>query len=199
MKTGILGGTFNPIHTGHLILADQAYHEYGLDRVLVIPSGLSYRKKDIKMPSKEERFEMVSAAVSDVPYFIPSDIDIRREGYSYTADSIRDLRKESPEDELYYIVGADTLRDLPTWREPEVIFKECVILAAVRNDDGEEELKSIILQYEKDFGARIFILHAPGIDISSTMVREYLKEGKSVRYLLPEALRLYLEKNKIYE
>ncbi len=199
MKTGILGGTFNPIHTGHLILADQAYSQFDLDRVLMIPSGLSYRKKDISMPSKEERFKMVSVAVSDVPFLIPSDIDVRREGYSYTADSIREIRKDAPEDELYYIVGADTLKDLKTWKEPEVILKECVILAAVRDDSGIEELKAEIEGYERDFGARIFLLNTPGIDISSTMVRQYLKEGRSVRYLLPEALRLYLEKNRIYE
>ena len=198
-KKGILGGTFNPIHTGHLILAEQAYHEFGLDEVLIMPSGVSYKKTGIVMPDKEMRLRMARIAVSGIPYFTVSDLEIRREGNTYTADTLIELNRTEPDTEFYFICGTDSLRDMENWKDPTDIFKGAVILVALRAPETEGDIRDITEKYEKRFGARIHTLQTPYMDISSSMIREYLKTGRSVRFYLPEALRVYLEEQGIYD
>ena len=125
-KIGILGGTFNPIHNGHLLLAEQARCFYGLDQVLFIPSGCSYMKRQEEILPGEIRFQMVQLAIADNPYFCASDMEIVREGNSYTCETITRLHAQYPEDELYYIVGADTLFQMEFWKNPEQIFTQCI-------------------------------------------------------------------------
>ena len=125
-KIGILGGTFNPIHNGHLLLAEQARCFYGLDQVLFIPSGCSYMKRQEEILPGEIRFQMVQLAIADNPYFCVSDMEIVREGNSYTCETITRLHAQYPEDELYYIVGADTLFQMEFWKNPEQIFTQCI-------------------------------------------------------------------------
>ena len=131
-KIGILGGTFNPIHNGHLLLAEQARCFYGLDQVLFIPSGCSYMKRQEEILPGEIRFQMVQLAIADNPYFCVSDMEIVREGNSYTCETITRLHAQYPEDELYYIVGADTLFQMEFWKNPEQIFTQCITAASVR-------------------------------------------------------------------
>ncbi len=198
-RTGILGGTFNPIHTGHLILAEQAYNEFGLDEVLIMPSGVSYQKKGMDMPDKDTRLEMCRIAVGDIPYFRISDMEIRRDGDTYTADTIEELNRSEPDTDLYFILGGDSLRGMKNWKDPDRIFKGCTVLAALRDRDSIESVSDLIGEYEKEYGAKISILHTPNIDISSSMIREFIREGRSVRYYVPESLRAYLLENGIYE
>ena len=139
-KKGILGGTFNPIHTGHLILGERAYDEFGLSEVVFMPSGYSYMKDRSDILSGEHRLKMVELATEDNPHFSVSDMEIRREGATHTADTLRELTLQESDTEFYYIVGADTLFMMEKWIEPEVIFSKCVVLAAVRDDVDRTEL-----------------------------------------------------------
>ncbi len=199
MKIGILGGTFNPIHTGHLIIAEQAYDEFGLDKVLIMPSGISYLKKDMEIPEGSVRLRMARLATEDNPHFEVSDMEIRRGGNTYTADTIEELNKLHPENEYFFITGADTLHEMGYWIDPERIFKGCTVLAAVRNNKRPEDLKEDIERYKEQFCAKIELMHTLNIEISSSMIREYIKRGRSVRYYVPEKVREFIKENRLYE
>ena len=197
-KIGILGGTFNPIHNGHLLLAEQARCFYGLDQVLFIPSGCSYMKRQEEILPGEIRFQMVQLAIADNPYFCVSDMEIVREGNSYTCETITRLHAQYPEDELYYIVGADTLFQMEFWKNPEQIFTQCITAAPVRQGREDSALmlqaKSLASRYRAD----IRFMPSLHVEISSTLVRDHLQKGTSVRYLVPERVRSFLEKNGYY-
>ena len=180
-KIGILGGTFNPIHTGHLILAENARIFCGLDEVLLIPSGCSYMKDASRILPGSVRLRMAALAAQDNPFFKVSDMEVVRPGSSYTYETLDALKKQLPDSELYFIVGADTLFHMESWKHPERIFKSCVTVAAVRDENAD-----------------IRFLPASHIGISATQIRERLKKGESVRYLVPESVRLFLEENGYY-
>ena len=131
MKIGILGGTFNPIHNGHLILAQNALEQYALDEILFIPSGCSYMKKDVL--DAKARYQMTKIAISSNPSFQISPIEINRSGNSYTCDTLLELKKQNPEVQYEYIIGADTLFSMETWNRPALIFESCGILCSIRN------------------------------------------------------------------
>ena len=198
-KIGILGGTFNPIHTGHLIIAEQAYEEYKLDKVLIIPSGVSYLKKDMDILSGEIRLKMASYAIEGNPHFETSDIEIKREGNTYTADTIDELKILYPGDELYFITGADTFHDMGFWMYPERIFAGCTVLIALRNDENYEDLEADISDYSERYGAKTGFLHTPDIEISSSMIRENVSKKRSIRYYVPENVREFILENRLYE
>ena len=198
-KIGILGGTFNPIHFGHLIIAEQALFEFGLDRVIIMPSGNSYLKKDMKMPEAAVRLEMVRLAVSDNPFFSVSDMEIRRGGNTYTADTIEELNSLFPDDALFFITGADALHEMKNWVTPERIFSGCTVITSVRNNESLDELYRDIEFYKEHFDAKIEVLHTTNIDISSSMIRELVRQGRSVRYYLPEAVRMFIYERYLYE
>lgn len=197
-RIGVLGGTFDPIHLGHLILAEQSADQFELDKVLIMPSGISYFKEKRGILPAKDRFAMVKAAVASNHRFEASDLEMKRPGKTYTADTITELNKLYPDDQIYFITGADTLFQMDTWHDPQRIFAGCHILVAVRNESSIESLKSCIKDYEIKFGARINLLHTTEIDVSSTMIRKNISEGKSVRYYLPDQVIEYIVKNKLY-
>ncbi len=198
-KTGILGGTFNPVHTGHLILGERSLEEFGLEKVIFMPTGYSYMKDRADILSGEDRLNMVRLAVSDNPHFTVSDMEIRREGATHTADTLRELTLSEPDTLFYYIVGADTLYNMENWIEPEVIFSKCGVLAAIRDDVDSSALMTKAQSLKERFNARIEILTTSCIDISSSMIRERLKKRQSVRYYLPEAVREYILEKGLYQ
>ncbi|MCR4589967.1 MAG: nicotinate-nucleotide adenylyltransferase [Lachnospiraceae bacterium] len=198
-KCGILGGTFNPIHTGHLIIAEQALSEFKLDKVILMPSGTSYLKKDMVMPSPEVRLEMVRLASEDNPCFSVSDMEIRRGGNTYTADTIDELRALEPDTELYFITGADALHEMKKWVDPERIFSGCTVISCVRNNESLPDLMNDIDFYKERYNAKIEVLHTTNIDISSSMIRDLINKGRSVRYYVPEPVRKYIYENSLYE
>ena len=201
-KIGILGGTFDPIHLGHLIIAEQARDQYGLDQVLLIPSGHSYFKDNRaqKVLPALTRLEMTRKAVSDYPPFEVSDIEVRRSGNTYTYETLEELADLHPEAELYFIVGADTVCSMSTWREPARIFAACTVLAAMREDQVDpESFQQGIKDLENRFHARIRTISIPNIGISSTQIRERAGNGKSIHYLVPNALESYIIENGIYK
>lgn len=199
MKTGILGGTFDPIHLGHLITAENALDGAGLDRVILMPTGCSYFKEDQKVTPPQQRYEMTRLAAMDNPRLTVSDMETTRPGNSYTADTLRELRALYPEDELYYIVGADTLVLMSLWRAPEEIFSLCHVLVETRPDEiaGKglsEEIEALRQKYDAD----ITVLPARNIAVSSTEIRSRVRDGQSIRYLVPAAVEKFIREQGLY-
>ena len=200
-RVGILGGTFDPIHTAHLIIAEAAYDAFDLDEVLLMPSGHSYFKdsRSQKVLSPEVRYQMVCEAAADNPHFTASDFEIRREGNTYTYETLRELRRMNPDNHYFFIVGADSVRDILKWRNPESIFADCTLLAALREDGiPTEEFLREVEHLRKDYGADIHTLEIPVIGISSTDIRNRIKSGRTIHYLVPERVERYIIETGIY-
>ena len=187
-KIGILGGTFDPIHHVHLILGEAAREQFGLDRIIFIPSGCSYMKDINSITPGELRYQMVKLAIENNPYFTCSRIEIDREGNSYTIDTLRELKKLYPGDEIYLILGGDTFKQIEGWYESEEIFKNCIILAAVRDNMTIADMDTQRRYLHDKYGADIRILQFRNLDLSSSDIRARLKTGRSVRYLLPDSV-----------
>ena len=201
-KIGILGGTFDPIHLGHLIIAEQARDQYGLDRVLLIPSGHSYFKdnRSKKVLPAQTRLQMTKIAAQDHAPFEVSDIEVNRPGNTYSFETLEELKALYPESELFFIVGADTVCSMRTWKEPERIFAVCTILSAIREDQVDpDRLREESEALSRDYGARILPVSIPNIGISSTDIRRRAEAGKSIHYLVPSALESYIIETGIYK
>ncbi len=198
-KTGILGGTFNPIHMAHLIIAEIALEEAELDEILFIPSGCSYLKDAADILPAKERIHMTGLAIEDNPKFALSTIETDREGNSYTCDTLLELRERYPDQENYLIVGADNLFTMEEWKDPEVIFQNAKILAAVRGGKKRDDMEQKIRELKEKYSADITLLPIKHVDISSSMIREKVARGCSIRYMLPEGVRQYIIKNHFYE
>lgn len=196
-KIGIMGGTFNPIHVGHLILAETARSQYGLDKILFIPSGCPYMKKNAQVLPGEMRAQMVSLAIRDNSGFALSRMEIERDGNTYTCDTLRTLKKANPDTEYFFILGADSLLAIESWKNPEEIFAFCTLLTAVR-DETDREQETAEKRLAEKYQARISRLSCKNMDISSTEIRKLIKNGQSVRYLVPDAVIQYIEQQNLY-
>ncbi len=197
-KVGIMGGTFDPIHYGHLILAQNALETYGLDEIMFVPSGTPWLKDSTKVLSRNKRVSMTGIAIEDNPKFALSTIEIDREGNSYSYETVEELKKEQPETDFYFILGADSLLEIEKWKHPDRLMAECTLLAAVRDDCDEEGLQKQISYLKEKYNADICILPAKRVDISSTDIRNLIAEGKSVRYMLPDQVIKFIQKNHLY-
>lgn len=195
-----MGGTFNPIHTGHLMLAEYALDATGLDQVWFIPTGCSYlkRKDGIEILPAEDRYRMVSLAIADNDRFRCLDVEMKREGNSYSYETMEQLQREHPDDQFFFICGADCLFTIEYWKCVERLFTTCEILAAVRGDEDIVRMQQKIRELEERFSARIRLLPFRRIEISSSEIRSRRCEGLSVRYLVPEAVRKYMEEKRLY-
>ena len=198
-RIGIIGGTFNPIHYAHLFVAECAREQFGLDRVIFIPSGESYFKRDQEIPSGEIRYQLVKKATEDNPFFKVSRIEIDRPGDTYTIETLEQLSDMYPGDELFFIVGADTLYQIDKWVRFEDVLKACTILAAVRDDTDEEDLLKRIDELIKMVpGTNVEVIKMGQIDISSTMIRDRVRSNKSIKYLLPDSCIEYIALKGLY-
>lgn len=197
-KLGILGGSFDPIHRAHLMLAEEALSQCGLEQVWFMPSGISYHKGREMTPT-EHRVAMVQLAIDGNPNFAFSDLDISREGNTYTADTLRILHERMPDAELYFLVGADSLMNMENWYRPEVIFEHAVILAARRPGSNDRVLSEKQEELKRRFHARIRILDCMYADISSSQIREALASGDSTEEMLPETVFRYIREHGLYE
>lgn len=198
-KVGILGGTFNPIHTGHLILAEHAYSEFDLDEILFIPTGVSYFKDPKIVADKKIRLDMTSEAIKSNSHFALSTIETDRPGNSYTYETLEILKNQNPNTEYYLIAGADTLFQIDSWKNPDIIMKNAILLVSVREGQSLDELKAQANKLIDKYSADIRILECPYIDISSTAIRKRIAEGKSVKYMVADSTLEYIEKNGLYK
>ncbi|MBR5360946.1 MAG: nicotinate-nucleotide adenylyltransferase [Lachnospiraceae bacterium] len=197
-RVGILGGTFNPIHIGHLILAERALEECELDEILFVPTGQPYFKSAAEVLEKKVRISMTGNAIEDNPNFALSTIETDREGNSYTYETLQILKKDNPDTHYYLILGADTLFQIEQWKNPEIIMSLAGIIAAVRDDKSHADLKVKADELVAKYDTEVNILRMPHIGVSSSDIRERIRTGKSVRYMLPEKTLEYIRKNELY-
>lgn len=196
-RLGVMGGTFNPIHLGHLMIAEEARQAFHLKKVLFVPSYIT-PNKDVCGATAEQRLAMTRLATADNPYFTVSDMEMRRRGNSYTVDTLRLLKEiYGPSHSLYFISGTDTIHDLHNWNNPEEILSLCQFIGATR-PDGSEQIDSIISSFGK-LGKNILKLPVPTMEISSTELRRRIRLGLSVRYMMPSAVVEYIRKNGVYQ
>ncbi|MBP5152326.1 MAG: nicotinate-nucleotide adenylyltransferase [Lachnospiraceae bacterium] len=195
-KVAIMGGTFNPVHLGHLLIAENAYETMNLNEVLFIPTTNVGDKKDV--PNIWTRIEMTGTSIEDNNHFALSTIEADKGGISYTCETIEALKKKYPQNEYMLIVGADAFIKMDTWKDPEKIFSQVQILVARRTDVTDEELNAKIEAYKEKYGARVTILPIECNDLSSGKIRERVKAGKSIRYMVHYKAVEYIKKHKLY-
>lgn len=198
-KVGIMGGTFDPIHVGHLILGESAYEQFHLDNVLFMPSGNPPHKRNREgRATLEERIEMVRLAIGANPHFALSLAEAHEDGYTYTRETLERLTAEHPDTDYYFIMGADSLFSFESWKDPERIAQLASLVVATRYHVDELELDAAIAHLEHLYGARIWKLSTPNIDISSQMLREWTAKGNTTRYYLTDNVRRYIRDTGLY-
>lgn len=199
-KIGIMGGTFDPIHIGHLVLGEKAYEQLHLDKIWFMPSGNPPHKRNrAGRATDEQRVAMVQKAIAGNPHFELSLVEMNDSGFTYTYHTLENLKKQDPDTDYYFIIGADSLYQFSTWMKPERICKACTIVVAVRDHVQFDELEEQMLRMEKLYGGRFLRLDTMNIDISSQELRQWHKEGKSLRYYVPDAVNDYINENDIYK
>ena len=187
MKIGILGGSFNPIHIGHLILAEETREKLGLDRVVLVPAYLPPHKENGEIINAADRLAMVKAAIRGNRFLGVSDIEIRRKGKSYTIDTVREFKRRHPRDTLYFVVGGDLLNYLNEWKDLKDVTRLVRFIVATRPGYPLEKIP-----------AYITTVSIRAVDISAFEVRRCVKHGKSFRYLVPEPVYRYIQKKRLY-
>ena len=192
MRRGVLGGTFDPIHLGHLRAAENAREALRLDEVLFVPSGSPPHRR-APLSSALDRFAMVALATATHGGFVPSDLELRREGPSYTADTLGALHESGPADLLFLIVGSDTFPEMETWKDPDRIFASCTVAVADRPGAAPPEVPP-----RRGTPAKVERVAGPGLAVSATEVRRRVRDGLSVRYLVPDPVADYIAKRGLY-
>ncbi len=188
-KVGVLGGTFDPPHIGHLILAQEAILRLKLKEVNFIPAAYPPHKGCSPIASPSQRLKMVDLATSEDPRFKTLDIELRRPGPSYTVETIQELRKAwGPVKEIFFLMGSDSLRELSTWREPELLVKICQVVVAIRPGQSPQGR----------FAQEVIPLEMPLIGVSSTQIRERVRKGEPISYLVPKAVEAYIRREGLY-
>ena len=199
-KIGIFGGSFDPIHCGHINIAQSAYEEVNLNEVWFIPAGHSPNKDENRMTPAEIRAEMVSLAIEGIPGFRLCDIEIKAKETSYTYLTLTKLKDLYPDKKLFFIMGADSLDYFERWYHPEIICQKAVILAAVRDDMNLSEINRKIAQIKKLFPARIYPISGGKTDISSSSLRDELSRGEEDKtIMLPPRVAEYIKRNHLYQ
>lgn len=197
-RVGIMGGTFNPIHLGHLILAENAYEELELDEVLFVPSGNPYMKEYGDVLDAKTRIDLVGEAIEDNCHFALSRIEVDRGGNSYSYETIAALKAENPDTEYFFMVGADSLFMMDKWMCPEKIFSEVTVAVAIRGGYLDEELEAQIKLLEEKYSAKIVRLHSRSVDLSSSQIRERVRNGQSIRYMVHYKTAEVIKKRRLY-
>lgn len=199
MRIGIMGGTFNPIHHGHLILSEYIRLEARLDKIIFIPTGTPPHKSPSEILEGDTRIKMVELAIEDNSYFSISDIEVKRNKTTYTIDTIREIKDIYKDAQIYMIIGADTLLSLHTWKDFDDLFSLIGFIVADRFvQNGQEVLKEID-RLKGLYDGDVASIDSPIIDISSTFIRGRIRENLSIKYLLPKKVEDYILENKLYK
>jgi nicotinate-nucleotide adenylyltransferase len=196
MRIGVLGGAFDPVHYGHLLLAEQAREQARLGEVLFIPAARHPFKADTTAAQFDRRAEMLLLAVAGNDGFRVDEIEKERPGLSYTADTLEELIRRGPNDELFLLVGSDTLPDLPKWHDPARVVKAATLV--VRERPGHPLVSNVQLEAIIGAPVRTQVIKVPANDVSSKEIRRRVAEGRSIRYLVPRAVEVYIREKGLY-
>lgn len=194
-----MGGTFDPVHNGHLVLAENARIKFNLDKILFIPTGKPPHKDNNYITSNIHRYNMTLLAINSNPYYFLSSIEIQREGITYTIDTIKYLKTKSNSTDFYFILGSDSLYQIHKWKDYEELLSLCNFIVAKRKGLDDRKLENRIKELSQLYNSNIHILESPLIEISSTEIRERVKNRLSIKYLVPKAVELYINKNNLYK
>lgn len=198
-KIGIMGGTFDPIHLGHLAVAEEVLEVMDLEKVIFVTAGLPPHKDNKNIALAKHRYEMTLLATIDNPRFETSMIEINRPGKSYTIDTFYEIKNDYKNAvDFYFIIGADSVFQLSRWKNSDELLKKCKFIAISRPGYDMDKLEREIDNLYEIYDTSIQIISTMHLNISSTMVRERLKEGKSIKYLVPHAIEDYIKKYKLY-
>lgn len=192
-RLGVMGGTFDPIHAGHLVTAEEALHQFELDEVLFVPTGRPWMKEHEKLSPAEDRYLMTVIATASNPRFRVSRMEVDRDGPTYTIETLRSLKAELDAD-LFFVTGADAVVEIFQWKEPEELFELAHFIAATRPGYDIAGLEA----HAPTKHPGITVMHIPALAISSTDVRRRVAEGQPIRYLVPEGVKSYIEKAGLY-
>lgn len=198
-RKGIMGGTFDPIHFGHLLIAENAADQFALDEVIFMPTGISPHKKDIFISDAAIRCEMIQRGIQNNPRFSLSLLEVNSNEINFTYKTLEYLKEQEPETDFYFIMGGDSLFYFDTWRCPERILKVSAVLAAIREDWEGDRFDQQIAYLNETLHGRIYRLNTPNFTISSRKIRELAAQNKSIRYMVPDAVLTYIQKNNLYQ
>lgn len=200
-KIGIMGGTFDPIHFGHLVLAEEIRTNFELEKIFFVPVGKPPHKGQSNITNKNLRYSMTMLASMSNPNFEVSKIEIESEEVSYTINTIKKIKERLDNDniEIFFITGADAVMEIETWKDYRELLTLCSFIGATRPGIDAVQLEAKIAYLRKTYGAKIHITHIPGLAISSTDIRRRIKEGRSFKYLLPEAVESFIIKHNLYK
>jgi len=200
-RIGIVGGSFDPVHLGHLIIAQDAQRQLALSKIVFIPAAIPPHKQNHQRASEEHRLEMLRLATKEEESFCVSDMELQRGGISYSIDTVENFQKAHPEAELFFLIGSDSLVELHTWNRIEDLLKICTIVTLLR--PGEDNKTEIAAKIKLPLAARTrlmnHVIDAHRIDISSTEIRQRIKQGESVRFFLPHLVENYIVEQKLYQ
>ena len=193
MKTCLFGGTFDPPHFGHLIVAQTIFEAEHFDKIVFVPAHIPPHKKERKISSVALRLEMLKIATMDNPNFEISDIELKRGGISYSLETIHTYKKQTGLDrgDLYYLIGSDSLKQFQTWQNPKAILEECQLIVAIRPGFRPSDIPNWIL-------AKVQFANIPRIEISSTQIRARWVEDKTIRYMVTQPVWTYINKHNLY-
>ncbi len=198
MNIGVMGGTFNPIHKGHVIVAEEVRVHLNLTEILFVPAGQPWLKANSPIAAAEHRMQMVRLAIADKPYCKLSTMEIERAGPSYTVDTVAELQGQlRGGDELFFILGWDSLAELPQWREPSRLIKMCYLVAVPRVGYPTPNLSSLEVDIP-GLSQRVILLDTPQIDITASVIRNRVAQGLSIAHLVPEAVERYIREHRLY-
>ena len=199
-KLGLMGGTFDPIHQGHLVAAEAVRTGFGLDKVIFIPSGQPPHKTEKAITPKETRFLMTELATVTNPYFEVSPLELTRSGFSYSADTVSYMRNQMDEGgELYFITGVDAVMEILTWKKIDVLFAGCTLIAATRPGFRPEVMRERLgKQLKPEYMEKVITIEVPAMAISSTDIRDRVAKRRSIKYLVPETVEQYIYKLGLY-
>ena len=198
-KIGILGGTFDPVHLGHLIIAEEVRSNLGLDKILFVPAGVPWMRENEGVSAGKHRLNMVDLAVKSNPHFQSSSIEIDRQGVTYTADTLETLREDlDHEVELSFIMGMDVLEKFHLWKSPETVVELCSLVIVNRPGNQAVDVNEVVKKYP-EAGAKLRIINVPRMEISSSEIRERVRQEKSLKYLVSEEVIAYIDQNNLYK
>lgn len=198
MRLGILGGTFDPVHYGHLLMAEICRQELSLDEVRFVPAGKPPHKPHEPVSDGHARADMLSLAVSGYPEFVVDRRELRRDGPSYTVHTLAELRQQFPDATLFFLMGADSLRDFPTWHQPDRISDLATLVACNRPGLSLPTFDQACTWVGSTIAARVQFVQIPGVDLSATDLRQRIRSGRGLRFMTPRAVETFIHQHRLY-